>query len=185
MVLMRFASLVLGLIYLLHVLRGSSACGHEGSGMQGNRLMVVDDVPATPARKMKLEGRKMLAEEVPRREIEKEEETNGGTSKISGKDPNASKRAARSQDHFNNKVNNSPTLKANTMREPVHFPSIKPHYYHFQDSKAISTESARARQDESRTLFDDRAIAEIANLMRKDYGNIHGSPPSNNREPND
>lgn len=52
--------------------------------MQGNRLMVVDDVLATPARKMKLQGRKMLAEEVPRREIEKEEEPNVGTSKISG-----------------------------------------------------------------------------------------------------
>lgn len=45
--------------------------------MQGNRLMVVDDVPATPARKM-------LWEEVSWREIEKEEEPNGGTSKISG-----------------------------------------------------------------------------------------------------
>lgn len=53
--------------------------------MHGNRLMEVDDVSATSARKMMLGGRKMLADEAPRREVEKEEDKlNGGTSKISG-----------------------------------------------------------------------------------------------------
>lgn len=71
--------------------------------MQGNRLMVVDDVPATPARKMKLQGRKMLAEEVSRREIEKEEELNGGTSKISGASATHSARKCHGKKDLNAK----------------------------------------------------------------------------------
>ncbi|KAH7846119.1 hypothetical protein Vadar_010195 [Vaccinium darrowii] len=185
MVLIRFASLVLGLLYLLHALRDSSVYA-QGSGMHGNKLMEVDDVSAASARKMMLKGRKMLADEAPRREVEKEEDQlNGGTSKISGKDPNASKRTAKSQDHFNNKINNSPMLKPNTKKESVHFPSTKPHdYYHLPDSRAVSTKSTTSKY-ESEGLFDDRAISEIANLMRKDYTDTHRSPPINNQEPND
>ncbi|THG07187.1 hypothetical protein TEA_003709 [Camellia sinensis var. sinensis] len=90
----RFASLLLCLLYALHALRDSSIYAHEGSEMHGNRLILtgenvftvqkelLGDVSNGNARKMKLGGRKMMAGEVPRKEIEKE--VNGEASKISG-----------------------------------------------------------------------------------------------------
>lgn len=83
--------------------------------MQGNRLMAVDDIPATPARRMKLEGRKMLSAEVPRREIEKEEELNGGTSKISGASATHSARKCHGKKNLNAKYR---VLRGQTAKIP-------------------------------------------------------------------
>ncbi|XP_028085146.1 uncharacterized protein LOC114286221 isoform X1 [Camellia sinensis] len=211
----RFASLLLCLLYALHALRDSSIYAHEGSEMHGNRLILtgenvftvqkelLGDVSNGNARKMKLGGRKMMAGEVPRKEIEKE--VNGEASKISGTDTIASMRTGRLQDHLNVQ-NNNPMFEPNTLKpaslgitekEPVQFASTKPHQ--FQDSKAVSTSGtlnsssrpnnkqvSQDQKDESQGFLE--ADVEVVNMTSKDYGgmdNPRRKPPINNDKPND
>ncbi|KAI8029808.1 hypothetical protein LOK49_LG01G03614 [Camellia lanceoleosa] len=211
----RFASLLLCLLYALHALRDSSVYAHEGSEMHGNRLILtgenvftvqkelLGDVSNGDARKMKLGGRKMMAGEVPRKEIEKE--GNGEASKISGMDTIASKRTGRSQDRLNVQ-NSNPMFEPNTLKpaslgitekEPVQFASTKPHQ--FQDSKAVSTSGtlnsssrpnnkqvSQDQKDESQGFLE--ADVEVVNMTSKDYGgmdNPRRKPPINNDKPND
>ncbi|GMP28576.1 hypothetical protein CsSME_00004058 [Camellia sinensis var. sinensis] len=211
----RFASLLLCLLYALHALRDSSIYAHEGSEMHGNRLILtgenvftvqkelLGDVSNGNSRKMKLGGRKMMAGEVPRKEIEKE--VNGEASKISGTDTIASMRTGRLQDHLNVQ-NNNPMFEPNTLKpaslgitekEPVQFASTKPHQ--FQDSKAVSTSGtlnsssrpnnkqvSQDQKDESQGFLE--ADVEVVNMTSKDYGgmdNPRRKPPINNDKPND
>ncbi|XP_028085147.1 uncharacterized protein LOC114286221 isoform X2 [Camellia sinensis] len=187
----------------------------KGSEMHGNRLILtgenvftvqkelLGDVSNGNARKMKLGGRKMMAGEVPRKEIEKE--VNGEASKISGTDTIASMRTGRLQDHLNVQ-NNNPMFEPNTLKpaslgitekEPVQFASTKPHQ--FQDSKAVSTSGtlnsssrpnnkqvSQDQKDESQGFLE--ADVEVVNMTSKDYGgmdNPRRKPPINNDKPND
>ncbi|CAK9175809.1 unnamed protein product [Ilex paraguariensis] len=97
MVSMGFTSLVVCLLFVLHGLRSSSAHSHQGRGRSMNELTAnIEDVAPTQkeltnrallagaAKKGLVGGRKMVEDKELRKKIEKEEELNGKTSKISG-----------------------------------------------------------------------------------------------------
>ncbi|XP_042974155.1 uncharacterized protein LOC122305635 isoform X2 [Carya illinoinensis] len=165
MVYLRFTSFVLGLLFVMHALGNSSACTHQGEeglavAARGKNVAVpkgvlLDGGNALGLRKIGFGGRRKMAEQkVSSKEIEVEGRVNGAgtTSKISGKDSNASKNSPgrSSQDHKVSDQSNKNTLpkasKSAGLGSPrsklitAHFPNTKPESP--QDSKAVPTKAS-------------------------------------------
>ncbi|KAK9272947.1 hypothetical protein L1049_003326 [Liquidambar formosana] len=163
--------------------------------------------PATATRKIGLGGRKMMVDKVLKKDIEKEENLNEGTSPISGAAHFVGKCYFKRKGDLKKNINMLETkkvLKSASLgiskSEPVHPLNTSSH--HSQDSKANSTKASSddsssrsdkpasqktletAHKDEAQRLLE--AAKEIVNLMHKDYSGMNQprrNPPINNHEP--
>ncbi|KAM3713009.1 hypothetical protein ACJW31_01G222500 [Castanea mollissima] len=204
----RFTSFLLGLLFVMHALRNSSAYSHPGEeGLEATRKNVgvqkglLDGVNTAGLRKIGLGGRKMAVHKVlMSKEIKEQDVT---TSEISGKDSDASKKPLDCSQYEVNVQNNLNKLEPKSSKSAsFRIPRSKPAQpQNSQDSKAASTKaslesSSRSdnkpasletyhtsqRDHEARWLL--QATKEIVNLMHKDYqGMGHRKPPINNHEP--
>ncbi|XP_023873121.2 uncharacterized protein LOC111985691 [Quercus suber] len=204
----RFTSFLLGLLFVMHALRNSSAYSHPGEeGLEATRKNfgvqkgLLDGVDTAGLKKIGLGGRKMAVHKVlMSKEIEKQHVT---TSEISGKDTDASKKPLDCSQYKVNVQNNLNKLEPKSSKSAsFRIPRSKPAQpQNSQDSKAASTKaslesSSRSdnkpayletnhtsqRDHEARWLL--QATKEIVNLMHKDYkGMGRRKPPINNHEP--
>nr|XP_023873121.1 uncharacterized protein LOC111985691 [Quercus suber] len=204
----RFTSFLLGLLFVMHALRNSSAYSHPGEeGLEATRKNfgvqkgLLDGVDTAGLKKIGLGGRKMAVHKVlMSKEIEKQDVT---TSEISGKDTDASKKPLDCSQYKVNVQNNLNKLEPKSSKSAsFRIPRSKPAQpQNSQDSKAASTKaslesSSRSdnkpayletnhtsqRDHEARWLL--QATKEIVNLMHKDYkGMGRRKPPINNHEP--
>ncbi|CAK9155964.1 unnamed protein product [Ilex paraguariensis] len=201
---MGFTSLVVCLLFVLHGLRSSSAHSHQGRGRSMNELTAnIEDVAPTQkeltnrallagaAKKGLVGGRKMVEDKELRKKIEKEEELNGKTSKISGKDKNASKDSLGGPEGLLN-TQIKPVQSNTKPQQPLGSKAVSKKAHLGTSSKSSKTVTSEyqkhetSQKDESKGLAD--AADKIANLMRKDYEGMDSprrNPPINNHEPMD
>ncbi|KAG2710882.1 hypothetical protein I3760_04G050000 [Carya illinoinensis] len=211
MVHLRFTSFVLGLLFVMPLLRESSAYAQQ---------VPADGVNGAGLGKIWHGGRKMAVQKVLlSEEIEREDHgLNGRTSEISGEDGNASDNSpgGLSQDKLINAQNNMNMLRPKSSKsaswgipritiEPAQFPNTNPDQQYYRDSaKAVLSNKAASlgsssrsdktvsdhqerydtslQRDETQRLLE--ATKEIVSLMHKDYGKMaRRKPPSNNQDP--